>query len=305
MSDFQLYKKRDFSAYITDTFQFIKLFGKNYFLNYIVINGALLLVVAVIYYFFYKDWIGNINNVNALETWFYDENIMLFFLYFIIGFLVLITYYVFSTAFPMVYLHFIDSSENDKYTASALFSGMKSKIGRILQFGLISIFIFFPIITIFSALSIALSFILIGIPLLVLGVPALMVWSMQSLFIYANENTGYFEALGKAWKTLFSSFWNIVGSTIIIMLGVGILSGSFSMISAFISVGSIITSGGTGQMVYSPLSIAINLIGMLVSYLLYNLIYVQQGLVYYSSLENTNHVQAFSEIDNIGNNNEE
>ena len=49
---FQLYKKRDFSALVGDTFGFFKLEGKNYFKNYFTINGGLLLLLVVIIYFF-------------------------------------------------------------------------------------------------------------------------------------------------------------------------------------------------------------------------------------------------------------
>jgi hypothetical protein len=69
MSVFQLYKKRDFSAYIGDTMQFLKQQGKDYFRNYLVINGALLLVVCVIYYFLFKNSFGNLLNPKAAESW--------------------------------------------------------------------------------------------------------------------------------------------------------------------------------------------------------------------------------------------
>ena len=52
---FQLYKKRDFSELVGDTFGFFKLEGKNYFKNYFIINGSLLLLLVVIIYFFTKE----------------------------------------------------------------------------------------------------------------------------------------------------------------------------------------------------------------------------------------------------------
>lgn len=37
----QFYKKRDFGALISDTFTFFKENGKNYFKNYILLNGQI------------------------------------------------------------------------------------------------------------------------------------------------------------------------------------------------------------------------------------------------------------------------
>jgi hypothetical protein len=74
MSVFQLYKKRDFSAYIGDTMQFLKQFRKDFFRNYMVINGALLLVVCVIYYFLFKNGFGNAFYPKQADSWLMYNN---------------------------------------------------------------------------------------------------------------------------------------------------------------------------------------------------------------------------------------
>ena len=51
---FQVFKKRDFSQLVGDTFSFFKLEGKNYFKNYFIINGGLLLILVVALYFLIK-----------------------------------------------------------------------------------------------------------------------------------------------------------------------------------------------------------------------------------------------------------
>jgi len=116
-----------------------------------------------------------------------------------------------------------------------------------------------------------------------------------------EEETGYFQALSKGWKITFQKYWHLVGSTIAVYFCITILAGIFSMIPAFMMMGSIITSGGAPKPpTMTPVMMAFYMIGMIVSFIGYNLIYVQQGLIYYSAQENTEHHQAYSDIDNIG-----
>lgn len=60
----QFYKKRDFGALVSDTLNFFKLYGKNYFKNYLTLNGGIiiLLVVVIVIGFgdFFKQAFGSI-----------------------------------------------------------------------------------------------------------------------------------------------------------------------------------------------------------------------------------------------------
>jgi uncharacterized membrane protein len=306
MPEFQLYTKRDFSAYISDTIQFFKQFWKNFFQNYMIINGVLLLLLTLVYYFLFKDSFKNMFNPAATDSWFmYNNNGLLFGVSMLVFILVAIVFSVTSTAFPMVYLNLVDRAENETYSASEIFSSIKKCAGRIIVFGLISMVILVPLSMIVMAVGVLLSFVLIGIPLLIISVPFLMTWGMQSLYVYINEEIGYFDALGRGWKIIFSSFWNIIGSTIVMTMCIAIISSVFSMISVFSTLGSAFSTGAKPDAItMSPLMAAIYVFGMVLTYVLYNGLYVQQGLIYYSSLETTEHVQAYSDIDNIGKNEE-
>jgi hypothetical protein len=67
------------------------------------------------------------------------------------------------------------------------------------------------------------------------------------------------------------------------------------------TLGSILSSGGNpGPLTMTPLMTAIYVVGLIISYVLYNVLYVHQGMIYYSSREATEHYQTFSDIDNIG-----
>jgi hypothetical protein len=205
----------------------------------------------------------------------------------------------------MVYIKLVDKTDRNTFTSSELFAGIKEYAGRILMFGFISIFILIPMGIIVMAVGIALSFILIGIPLLILSLPTILAWSMQSLYVYLEEDAGYFEALGKGWKITFSNYWNIIGSTIALLMCVMILSSVFSMVPSLMAMGSMLSTGGNpGPVTMTPVMIIIYLVGIIVSYVLYNVLYVHQAIVYYSSLESIGHYQAYSDIENIGKNEE-
>jgi hypothetical protein len=63
----QFYKKRDFGTLISDTFLFFKENGKNYFKNYILINGLLLILLVVIIAFGYHELFGQIFGGNSAD----------------------------------------------------------------------------------------------------------------------------------------------------------------------------------------------------------------------------------------------
>lgn len=301
MSEFQLYKKRDFSAYIGDTIQFFKQFWKNYFQNYAVINGVLLLVFVSLYFLLFKDLFSNMYDPNAIKTWMTYNNSGSFMLSIIVLMIIGIAFSVFTTAFPMVYFNLLNTTGRDAFTASEMLNGIKAYAGRMILFGILSFFVMIPIVFIFFAFGVALSFLIIGIPILFLGLPTVLIWSMQSLYVYLEEETGYFQALSKGWKITFQKYWHLVGSTIAVYFCITILSSVFSMVPAFMMMGSIITSGGTPKpQTMTPLMMAFYLVGLIVTFICYNFIYVQQGLIYYSAQENTEHYQAYSDIDNIG-----
>lgn len=306
MPVFQLYKKRDFSTYIGDTFQFFKQFGKDYFRNYLAINGALLLIMCFLYFLFMKQGFGNMYNPNFTNPWLGSgENIGLIIGFGIIFILATIVFAIFSTAFPMVYIKMVDTTNRDNFRSSELLEEVKKSAGRILMFGIISFFLLAPLFAIVLALCALLMIILIGIPAFFLALGTFMVWTMQSLYVYLNENTGYFEALGKGWKITFSNYWNIIGSSIVMAICASVLGSIFSMIPAFASISAALSGVNPAAMTVSPMMLAFNVLGMLTSYIMYNAIYLHQGIVYYTSLEATAHHQTFTDIENIGTGNEE
>ncbi len=301
MAEFQLYKKRDFSALMSDTMQFFKQFWKNYFRNYVIINGALLLLMCVLYFLVFKDLFKNIYNPGYATTWLTNQNLPLLGGGILLFILVSIVLSIFSTAFPMVYLKLLKTKGEDSFTSAEIFDGIKSYAGRIMLFGIISLFIMIPIGIIVFGLGALLSILIIGIPLLILALPTFMVWNMQAMYVYLEEGLGYFNALGKGWKITFEKYWHVVGAAIVSFMFVMIVSSVFNMVPAIMMMTSVFTSGGRPEaMTMTPTMLVFYVLGMIFSFIANNVLYVQQGLVYYSSQENSVNHQAFSEIDNIG-----
>jgi hypothetical protein len=289
---------------MNDTMQFFKQFWKNYFRNYVVINGALILLICVLYFLVVKDLFKDMYTPKVDGSWLTNMNHpVLFWGGMLLFFIVTIVFSVFTTAFPMVYLKILKTKGEEAITSSEIYDGIKSYAARIILFGIISFFIMIPIGIIVFSISAALIIILIGIPLLFLSIPTYMVWIMQALYVYLEEDESYFTALRKGWEITFDKYWHVVGSTIIMTAFVMIVSSIFSMVPAIMMMSKMITSGGHAeQTMMTPTMLVFSVIGMVFSYIAYNVLYVQQGLVYYSSKENDVNYQAFSEIENIGNN---
>jgi hypothetical protein len=208
---------------------------------------------------------------------------------------------VLSVAYPMAYLNLVDNTGRNSFSASEIFNKMKELSNRIILFHIISMFTLIPLMMLVVVISALLIIIIIGIPILFLSVIVFLTWSFQSLYVYTYDETGYFDSLKKGWGIVRRKFWHIVGSTLVLLLCITAVNAIFNVIPFFISIGSTVTSG------ISQASFLIKILsftGLVVSSILYNLMYVHQGLIFYSSIETTEHIQTYSEIDSIGNNEE-
>ena len=113
----QFYKKRDFGALISDTFNFVKLYGKNYFKNYFVINGLLLILMAVLVFFGFKNFFSLIfegiggGNSASIGRYFLENIVQIIFTSLFI-FLVFILISVVNYSYPVLYLKRLTETGN-------------------------------------------------------------------------------------------------------------------------------------------------------------------------------------------------
>lgn len=301
--EFQLFQKRDFSALVSDTIQFFKTYWKPFFKNYLIINGALLLVMAALYFLLFKDIFSDLfsgGRTQSIEL--FDSNPVLFFTYLFLLMVFGCIFALFVTLYPMVFLRKLKDGVVDM-SPSDILNAMKADLGRMFLFGIATTFLFMLMMIVVLPLCIVLCFILIGIPALIFSFPAFFVWANQAAYVYLEQRTGYFEALRKGWKILFTKFFHYTGSTIIVYILLSVISSVFTVFPSMIVMGISLGSGGNpNEQHMSVLVIVFYVIGLVLSYIGSNLLYIQQGLIYYSAHEADVNHQAFKDIDNIGQN---
>lgn len=307
MNNFQLYKKRDFSTYITDTITFFKVYWKNYLTNYTLITGGLLLVLCVIYFFIFRDFWGTIVGSNAVDgsinpNTYFSENAAWFITLFSLAILVTIIFSIFCNLYPISYLQLVEAHTKTEFSASEVFIKMKGEIRRIVLFFVMSILIIVPLAFLFFGMTLVLVMLIIGIPLLFLLLPTLMVWFTQSFFVYINERLSYFASLKRGWEIMISRFWHIIGATIVIYFVISTVQGIFSFIPYIIMLVKILDSGNMQAFSHTMAVVMpiLYVVSIIFSYYLMNFLMIAQGMVYYSFKEKTAHIHSYSEIASIG-----
>lgn len=309
---FQLYKKRDFGAFISDTIAFFRIYWKNFFSNYTVIAGGMIAILCILFFFLFRDLFSSIFNLSnqglgSNFDYYFTENIPLFVVLILVAFVVSFLLSLVSMSYPIAYMQLIEESEDGKQTfsSSEIFTQIKQYGPRLIKFMLLSIVTVLPVVILASVLSVFLMFLIIGFFLLILLIPAMMVIYTQALFVYLRSDEGFFESLKTAWKILFSKkFWPIIGSTVVVYFIVSTLQGMVTMVPYLIIIFGMYL-GASDSANESSLALLISglyVVSIALSYFLINISMVNQGMIYYAFMEDKHHAQAFSEIDLIGQN---
>lgn len=316
---FQLYKKRDFNALVSDTFNFFKLYGKNYFKNYLIINGGFLVVlVGLIYFFmkiFYESFITEINNSNNESNPMFDNfyaNTPYIITAGILAFILICIISIINYTYPIGYLKLLET--NIETSTQNLVQFIKSKIGKSILFFLGSLISFIPIFFIIGLILIALSIVIIGIPLLLLTIPALVIWISLSYYDYISNDVGFFTSIRNGYTLLMKNIWANIGSTFIMYIIVNVAIGIVYMVPYIIGMATLFINPGSFE--NNPNQVAENvtfimilmtivlIIAIVFNYILQNLIFINQGMIYYSGLEEKENYTTRNNIDLIGNDSE-
>lgn len=308
---FQLFKKRDFGDYVSDTFQFFKVTGKHFMKVYFTISGIPLLIMMVLSYFLFTVYFDFFkSSINGQNTGGFDsvmsENLP--FIIFLVIFLLL--FFIFmsmlSYSIPVIYLNLYQKNKGNNFSVGDVVQDLKSNFGRTLIFFILSVFVITPLIIILFTVLILLCFIIIGFPLLLFAIPSVFSWISLSYFEYYTSKKSYFNALGAGFSKMMSQYFPIVCSLMIIYIIIQVTMTVFSMIPYAIGMVSMFTSleqnpGSTeGLATFGIMMAIVMVITILMSYILNNLMLVNQGLVYYSRKENDENISSQDSIDLIG-----
>ncbi|MDR2207014.1 MAG: DUF4013 domain-containing protein [Flavobacteriaceae bacterium] len=321
----QFYKKRDFGEMISDTFQFLKLHGKNYFKNYFLINGILLILMIVIvmigYYEFFQQFGGsNLDGETYLFEEYFQDNELTLILVLTVSFILMLAALIINYLYPVLYMKRISETGNTNIKSDEILGDIKKNIGKFFIFFLGATFIVTPIAAVLFGISVVLVLIIIGIFLLLLMVPVMANVVNFLLFDYFHtDRGGFFSSLSYAIRSQFSysngrlrsPFWKYWGSWIITYMIVQIVLSIFSFIPYIILMASVFTTveaetdynenpfGAMGIMFYVVYGIY-----MLIAFTLMNIIYINAGFMYYDSRLDLHRNQDITEIDSIGKNEE-
>lgn len=315
----QFYKKREFGTFISDSFNFFKIYGKNYFKNYLLINGLLIILMIAVVIFGFREIFGQLAGSNLggetyyFERYFSDNAGMLV----VVGGLVFVLFAVLMIVnylYPVFYLKRIAQGAQ-KVKPDEILGDFKKNAGRIIILCLGMMFIIVPLSFFVLGISYALLLILIGFFLLLLVYPTLFNVIIFLMFDYFNTDRGFFESLSYAIRSQFSypngreksPYWKYWGATIVISIILYLITTIFTLIPMMFTYGSALTTipnGSSGQDAFAGVAGIIFFIfygiSMLISFFLSNLIFVNAGLMYYDSRTDLHQKVELAEIDTIG-----
>ncbi|OCA78115.1 DUF4013 domain-containing protein [Chryseobacterium contaminans] len=315
----QFYKKRDFGTFISDSFNFFKLYGKNYFKNYILINGLLLILMVTVFIFGYKELFSQIFGSNLggdtyyFERYFSENSGMLIGVGVVI-FLLFMILAIINYLYPVFYLKRIANGAKNIKTDEIL-SDFKENIGKIAKLCLGMTFIVIPLSLFVVGFSYLLIFVLIGIFLVMIVYPTLFNVITFLMYDYFNSNRGFMESLSYSIRSQFSypngsdksPYWKYWGAAFVMFIMMTMVSTVLTYIPMIFFYGSVLTSTPDGNFEQNPFSGAFGIaffvfygISMLLSFFLSNLLYVNAGLMYYDSRTDLHQKVELEEIDTIG-----
>jgi hypothetical protein len=317
----QFYKKRDFGTFISDTFNFFKLYGKNFFKSYFLINGLLLILLVAVGVFGFRNFFGQLMNSNVsgesyyLEQYF-EENMGMFIITGILIFLLYSALTVINFLFPVFYAKRV-SEGNAKIKTDEIIGDFKRNLGKIFKLYLGLTFLVIPVSLVLFLISYVLIFLLIGIVIMFFMAPTLFNVITFLTYDYFNSNRGFFESLSYAVRSQFSypngreasPYWKYWGSTIIFLIIYYVISMMITFVPMMMFYGSILTSAPDGNFEQNPVAgtfgvvfFVIYGIAGLISLIIMNLLYINSGLMYYDSRTDLHQKLELAEIDTIGTN---
>jgi hypothetical protein len=317
----QFYKNRDFGSFISDSFGFFRLYGKNYFKNYILLNGLLLILMVVVVIFGYRELLMQIfgsnmsGNSSYLENYF-EDNLGMFIVIGLLTFILFVMLMIVNYLYPVFYLKRLAAGEK-KISMDDILNDFKNNAKKIAILCLGMIFIVTPPALIVLGVSYALVLVLIGIPIMLFVFPTVMNIVNFLMYDMFNSNRGFFESLSYSIRAQFSyangreksPYWKYWGATLVLFIIMYVITTIFTMIPMIVFFATMMTTEQDGNFEQNPFSGAMGILffvlygfSMLVSFLLSNLMYVNSGLIYYDSRRDLHQQVEMAEIDTIGSN---
>lgn len=319
----QFYKLRDFGTLVSDTFNFFKIYGKNYAKNYFLLNGIPLILLVLIFVVGYREFFSHLlgmqnNGDSYYFERFFAENIGLLIFAVVLMFILGITVSVINYSFPVFYLNRVSNLTHSEVKTDDLLSDLRKNINKLFILILGLMFLLTPIFLVIFGLSIVLIFVVIGIFLLFMLIPAFVNVVNFLFYDYLLTNKKFMDAFSFSFRAQFayprgsypSPFWKYWGTTAAIYLIMYVISMIFTMIPYFIFFGALysIPTGG-GNFEQNPMEGTMGIvffliygISILFSFIMMNFLTVACGLMYFDNRVDLHQKVHIEEIDTIGKN---
>ena len=306
---FQLYKPRDFGLFFKDTFVFLRMHGKHFFKNYIIVTGIALLILAIITFIFNLSFQSSslFPSVNSSVT--YDDNLGTIFLYLILYILALALLGIYVYAYVPVYFKLFEKYQGVNFGSKEIFSELSQNMGKLFKFILAGILIGIPTFILVGIVSFILSITIIGIPLILFLIAHVSFFYHTALMEYIKtENKGIFDCFGYSYELSFQKFFPTIGAVgiflliaVIIQLSFGVIQYLFLMIMGVVSLDNF--NAGYDLEEWSFVYIVVSLLGIvgsIINFFISTTIQVNQGVVYYGLKEEKENINTQFTIDEIG-----
>ncbi|RYJ41849.1 hypothetical protein [Flavobacterium beibuense] len=301
---FQLYKQRNFSALINDTFSFFKTHGKNYLKSYFIISGSILLVISLVTFLLAKFFLGYTEGTISMigKSMFVILGALAYFLFIVLS---LVCYSV-----AVFYLKAIQ--EKDAPETKDVVALLKAKLGKIILFPIASLISFLPLtflVFFITAFVMGLIFAALGLFGSILGFFVFAVmgsfmasWVLLSFYDNLTKDNGFFTSMGNGFTMVLNGFWKNVGATAI--MGIIVFAVMFCVTALPGLIGTFTLLDQANPEMFdesiSILSIIGTIFSVLLSFAITNLALIGQGMIYYSNEEEKGNNSLHSQIDLIG-----
>lgn len=308
----ELLKKREFSDFFSDTFEFIKLNGKHFFKNYLIVNGIFLMIMMVFFYFFSKFYSNFITaslsggQESEMETFLNESGPLAIGLILLFIFVALLAGII-NYSFTPLYLDLYEKKEGKGFTTNDLFQSLKKNAGKIFIYVLTALLLIIPVWIIAMIGMLAVSITIVGIPLILVVIAAVMLFYQQALMEYIRGDRGVFDSFGYSLNLLPKKFWHTAGCVAIFLLMSYIMQFVISMVQMIftgVSAYSLTPQEQTDMAETSIFMFAMLMITYIISFILSSflglIIQINQGIIFYSLKEETENINTKSVIDQIG-----
>jgi len=309
----QLYKQRDFSAFFTDTFEFIKLNGKHFFKHFFIINGFFVLILAALSYVFSQLFLNDLLlgfNVGQFSTdldTILNGNPALFIILLVSMVLVGLLFAVTSYAYTPIYFRLYEQTETTNFSTKELVNSFKQNIGKILTYLFLGFLMLLILIIPIIITTVILTITIVGVFLLPLLIALIAGLYNMTLLEFINQNkNNFFDCFGYVWKLISSKFWHAVGCmglfyfmSYLIQISLSFLQSIFNLSTSLTVPEAALTNENT-SIIYILVTIILFIISFLVGIVLNCILQINQSIVYFGLKEERENINTKSEIDLIG-----